>query len=187
MEIQHLCVKRFVKYPERIDLRDFLTIFNEWIQHQVCDELMIDVADYRHVIDGPGVVLVGHEATYSMDQNGGRLGLLYSRKAIADDAPATRVSNAMRAILTAGDRLLSHPRLSGDLEFDDREFLFTVNDRLLAPNSEASFEAFSGALQSALGDFFDEWYVTWVSADPRKRLSARVSAPGGLKSASVKA
>ena len=29
--------------------------------------MLIDVADYRHVPAGPGVLLIGHEANYSLD------------------------------------------------------------------------------------------------------------------------
>ena len=36
------------------------------------DELMIDVADYKHVKHGPGVVLVGDANDYYLDEGEGR-------------------------------------------------------------------------------------------------------------------
>ncbi|MBM3263980.1 MAG: hypothetical protein FJY97_11225 [candidate division Zixibacteria bacterium] len=184
MELQHLCVKRHVRHPDHIDLGNFLTIFNEWIQEEVGEELLIDVADYRHVPDGPGVVLVGHEATYSMDGADGRLGLLYSRKTVCDGSAEDRATAAMHSVLAAGNRLCKHPRLSGKLEFDDTDFLIIVNDRLLAPNTENTFENLADTLRPVLGAFFADFSLSRAWTDPRKRLAARVAAPGGLKTVS---
>ena len=36
--------------------------------------------DYRHVHDGPDVMLTAHDAHYAMDMADGRMGLLYSRR-----------------------------------------------------------------------------------------------------------
>ena len=55
-------------------------MFHDWIQNQRLDELLIDVVDYRHVHDGPGVILIAHDAHYAFDTSEGRLGLLYSRR-----------------------------------------------------------------------------------------------------------
>src|SRR4029077_10076795 len=67
MELQHVNVKLIVRTPEEVDLEPLIPIFHGWIQGRVCDELLLDIADYRHVPAGPGVVLIGHEADYSVD------------------------------------------------------------------------------------------------------------------------
>ncbi len=38
----------------------------------------------RHVPAGPGIVLIGHEGNYSVDNTGNRLGVRYNRKAVLD-------------------------------------------------------------------------------------------------------
>src|SRR3989442_6323570 len=78
--VQHVRVKIFAREPVSIDLGDAIPIFHRWIQDRVCPEMLIDVADYRHVPNGPGVMLIGHEANYSLDNTKDRLGLPYSRK-----------------------------------------------------------------------------------------------------------
>jgi len=78
--IQHVRVKVFARQPVSIDQGEAIAVFHRWIQDRVCPEMLIDVADYRHVPNGPGVMLIGHEANYSLDSAKGRLGLLYSRK-----------------------------------------------------------------------------------------------------------
>ena len=81
MESSKLAVKFFVRDPAAVDTRAFIPLFHQWIQtHAVVDHMLIDVADYRHVECGPGTVLVAHEANFSTDTAGGKLGLLYARK-----------------------------------------------------------------------------------------------------------
>jgi hypothetical protein len=150
MELQHLNVKFFVEQPETVDLEVFLAVFNSWIQDQVTDELLIDVADYRHVWAGPGVILIGHEANYSLDNSGDRLGLLYNRKAPLPGTNHDRLRQAVRAALLAAERLSARP----GLDFIGNELRLTVNDRLLAPNSDETWEA----CRPELAAFFDRLY-----------------------------
>jgi hypothetical protein len=174
MDLQHLNIKLFIDQPETVDLDEFMTIFNAWIQDQVvADELLIDVADYRHVPAGPGVVLVGHEANYSLDNNGNRLGLLYNRKALVAGSNIDRLRHALRAALLAGERLGQTP----GLKFNGGELQLTVNDRLLAPNTDETWEA----AQPELSAFFDQLYGAGrysVSRhpEPRERFTLDVRA-----------
>ena len=46
--------------PARFELADAVAVFHQWIRDGVCPEMLIDVADYRHVPAGPGVLLIGH-------------------------------------------------------------------------------------------------------------------------------
>src|SRR5580698_8801430 len=84
MEFQHVNVKLLLARDEQLDLAPLIPIFNTWIQNQAPDELLLDIADYRHVPEGPGVVLIGLQADYSVDNTGGRLGVRYNRKAALD-------------------------------------------------------------------------------------------------------
>ena len=59
-------------------------MFHSWIQEQVGEGLLLDVADYRHVHEGPGVILIGYEGNYSVDNTDNRLGVRYNRKAALD-------------------------------------------------------------------------------------------------------
>ncbi|MCS7047943.1 MAG: hypothetical protein NZ483_01440, partial [Verrucomicrobiae bacterium] len=74
-------VKFFITNPEAKPLKDFIPVFHGWIQRQALPgHLLIDVHDYSHVYQGPGILLVAHEANISIDQSEGRPGLLYLRK-----------------------------------------------------------------------------------------------------------
>jgi len=105
IELQHINVKLMVKDPENVDLAAVVPVFHTWIQGQIFDELLLDVADYSHVPDGPGVVLIGHEADYALDNTDGRLGVRYNRKAILTGSNRDRLVQATRSALKAFLRL----------------------------------------------------------------------------------
>src|SRR5579872_1428900 len=84
MNLQHVNVKLVLDDPASVDLEPLIPIFHSWISERVFEELLLDVADYRHVPSGPGVVLIGHQANYSVDNMGNRLGVRYNRKAAFD-------------------------------------------------------------------------------------------------------
>jgi hypothetical protein len=109
--------------------------------------MLIDVADYAHVSAGPGVLLIGHEANYSIDNRENRLGLLYNRKAVLDGTFQSRLAQAHRAALDACDRLEREESLAGKLKFDRNALEVFVNDRLLAPNNNETWEALRPELE----------------------------------------
>ena len=138
--IQHVRVKIFAVESARADLGDAIPVFHRWILDRVCPEMLIDVADYRHVPNGPGVMLIAHEANYSLDNTKGRLGLLYSRKQAGGEAQEN-LRQAFDAAVTACGRLEQEPAFAGKLKFDAGDCEFSINDRMLAPNREATYLA----------------------------------------------
>src|ERR671925_120500 len=106
-------VKYFVQDPAAIDLPAFAPIFQRWIQEHRVEGLLLDVADYKHVQDGPGIVLIGHEADYSLDLSGGRPGLVYDYKR-GWDATASlqeRLRIVLRGALAGCQALEADPAL----------------------------------------------------------------------------
>jgi hypothetical protein len=127
---------------------DTVPVFHSWIQKQlVKDHLLIDVADYSHVPDGPGTVLVSHEANFYLDELDGRLGLSYSRKQALPGTLADRLHFVRGALLDAAKLLAADATIAGRIEFRPGEFTFKINDRLLGPNTPATFEAVRPDLQ----------------------------------------
>jgi hypothetical protein len=83
MAPQRLGVKWFCSEGVSVSPETLIPVYHRWIREKRLEGLMIDVADYAHVPDGPGVMLIGHEADYSLDEGvGGSLGLLAVRKRI---------------------------------------------------------------------------------------------------------
>ena len=134
LQLQHINIKFLLK--DVSDLDPVIPVFHSWIQEQVFDELLLDVADYRHVKDGPGIILIGHEADYSLDNTDGRLGVRYNRKAPLSGSNQDRFTQATRAALSAIQLLEADRRLDRKLLFNGRDLELFVNDRLLAPSTD---------------------------------------------------
>ena len=132
-----------------IEPEALIPVFHRWIKAKVLPELTIDVANYGHVPNGPGVVLIGHGSDYFIELGEGRLGLLYSRKR-SGPAEEERLSDLARRALYATTLLEQEAALGGKLRFATNELLFRINDRLAAPNTDATFAALRGELE-ALG------------------------------------
>jgi hypothetical protein len=154
MELQHINVKLYLQEPESVKLDALVPVFHGWIQNKVCEELLIDVADYRHVHGGPGVVVIGHQADYSVDNTDNRLGIRYNRKAALEGSNRDRFSQALRAALQACQRLESDEKLEGTLRFDRQNLKLFVYDRLLAPKSEQTTNSVQGELENFFGSVF---------------------------------
>ena len=151
MELQHINFKLYLRDPQAVKLETLIPVFHGWIQSKACEEIMIDVADYRHVHAGPGVVLVGHQADYSVDNTDNRLGIRYNRKATLAGSNRDRFSQALRAALRACQRLEADEKLSGSLRFNGQDMKLFVNDRMLAPNSERLTDSVQGELRDFFG------------------------------------
>jgi hypothetical protein len=139
-------LKLFLHEAYRVEVEEFIPIFHRWIQDQVLEELLIDVADYRHVHHGPGVVLVAHDAHYAMDMAEGQAGLLYSRRRETHVSRSAlhrvedRLASVFQCALAACQQLEAEPALNGQCRFRGDVLLLRCNDRLHAPNTPEAYD-----------------------------------------------
>src|ERR1700728_3426497 len=109
LDVFKIAVKVFASQSD-LPAEQFVPIFHHWIQNQsVPGHRLIDVADYGHVINGPGTVLISSEANFYMDCAEGRLGILYSRKLPLPGSFKDRLLAAVREALKAAERLEKDP------------------------------------------------------------------------------
>jgi hypothetical protein len=177
IELQHINVKLLLRDEEGIDLEPLVPVFHGWIQEQIFDELLIDVADYRHVPDGPGVMVIGNEADYSVDNADGRLGVRYNRKAVLNSNNQERLRQAVRSALAACLRLEEDPQLNRKLCFNGSDIEISVNDRLLAPNHPETREAVEPEIRAFADKLFGAgaYQLSWQT-DSRRLLAANLKA-----------
>ena len=170
MELEKLNVKFFMADSDRVPLTDFVEIFHRWIQ--ATDGIYHDVGDYSHMQDGPGVVLVAREANVSIDETGGRRGVLYAQKTPLPGTHQEKLRAACRAALESCRRLADEPALKGKLSFRLNEVEITVNDRLSAPNTKETFESLKPDLEAVAGRLFAQAALTCRhEEDSRQRFS----------------
>lgn len=180
--MEHVNIKIFAAADSAsVPFADAIPVFHRWIQTRDLPELVIDVADYSHVPAGPGVLLIGHEANYALDNAHNRPGFLYSRK-VADGASASEsLSRSYNSALTASHRMEAEPEFKGKLKFNPDELEITLNDRLLYPNTEEGWKSVEPALTTFLDGLYGAGaYGVTRSTDPRERLSVLVTAGAGL-------
>ncbi|MEO7840042.1 MAG: hypothetical protein ABIU06_11895, partial [Anaerolineales bacterium] len=173
MNVQHINIKLFIENPQTVNLADYSAVFNNWIQRQITEELLIDVADYLQVYHGPGLILIGHEADYSLDNRAGRLGLLYNRKKPLEGTTQEKLTQAVRAVLTAAQLL----EKENGLQFNTREIQVLINDRLLAPNTTETFITLEPELRTFFDRLYDgtEYEINYKT-DPRERFTVEIKA-----------
>jgi hypothetical protein len=169
MDLFKVGIKFFMTDPHAIPVQDFIGVFQKWIQGQViADHLLVDVHNYSHIHDGPGILLVAHEGNFSIDSADRRTGLLYQRK-----FPG---GNPIKTARQACALLESDSSLKGRVRFRTDELQLIANDRLLAPNDDKTFAQLEPALASSLQPAFEgkRLKLTRTSQDPRERLTIHV-------------
>jgi len=176
MEAEKIQVKLFVKPGIDFDLETSVPTFHDFIRRSVLPELMIDVAPYDHVPEGPGILFVGHGSDYYLDEGKGRLGLLYSRKRMAP-APESRLKDSMRRCLFMAKLLQEDPYLQPPLRFSTSEALIRLNDRLRAPNTDATWETVKPKLEALFSELYEgaAFTLTPNTDAPRELLSVSFS------------
>ena len=188
MTPQRIAVKLFPTSPpgEEFDLTPFTPLFHRFIQDASVPGLLVDVADYAHVPDGPGIVLIGHEVDYGIDSVGGRTGLLVVRKRCGSSPLADSVRDALSKAAACA-QAIEHDGGTG-LRFDASEIELQIFDRLAAPNDDATFEKVRADLKAALPFLEDDAAIERSAGDDDRKAAAVVLRPaGGLDIAGLRA
>ncbi len=168
-----------------VDAESFIPVFHRWIREDVVpNELLLDVADYKHILDGPAILLVGHEADYVIDFTDGKPGLLYVRKrdlgADLSNALDTTLSQALNGVkLTESD-----VELQGKLKLRTDGATIVLLDRLNYPNAASNGDGVNTAasaeaqLSDSLAALFGaDATVARVDNDAREPLTFELRAP----------
>ncbi|TFH21660.1 MAG: hypothetical protein E4H03_10115 [Myxococcales bacterium] len=175
-DLQRIGVKLFCSTGDSIALVEFIPVFHRWIQTAAVEDMLIDVADYSHVPHGPGILLVGHEGIYAMDETGGRRGMAYYFRRPEAEGLTERLLLAAYRTLAACRKLETEPELDGKLTFDAGELEVFANDRLLAPNRTGTLEKLAPAVDQLLARLWpgSTPQLERRGADGRERFSLTI-------------
>ncbi|TVR45759.1 MAG: hypothetical protein EA402_03845 [Planctomycetota bacterium] len=175
MTIERIAVK-FPVASGASDATALIPVFHRWIQDNAVQGVPLDVADYRHVPNGPGVILIGHDADWGLDSHEGPLGLIYNHKRnLQGGSDADRIAFALRQLIHAARLLEEDPAFA--VTFDSSRLRITFNDRLNQPNTPEGFAAVSAAVEAAVAEVFGAEVSLMVERDeqdPRYRLTVHV-------------
>ena len=182
-------VKLFTAPGKHVSPELLIPVFHGLIQRgAVADELLIDVADYGHVVDGPGVMLLGHQGQYGYDQIKGKPGLLYSmRRSGVEDALGPSLRYAFAHAVRMAARLEEEAALRGKLELDAGNVLVRINDRLRAPNDAATAKALEPEVRAVLESVLGAGLAIEPQPSGQELLSFAARAKAPVRAASIAA
>lgn len=184
MELQKIEIKFFAVELDPVPLTAFIDLFHGWIQ--ASDGVYHDVADYSHMHQGPGIVLVAPDFYVSVDETGGRRGFLFSQKTRLEGSNQERLARVFQSALENCRRLQAEPALQRTIEFRFDEFEITLNDRLLAPNGDESYRAFKAEIEPFVTRLFGGAPVSLQQeSDARRRVRLRIQAMAPVELAAL--
>ncbi len=175
MNLQKINVKFFLERGMDVPLPAFIPVFHRWIQEDKLEGLLVDVAEYTHVYQGPGVLLVAHEANYSLDEENGKRGFLYNQKRTPEKSAEDHLKTAFRRVIAACLILEREPEFTEKIKFAPNHLQVFVNDRLEAPYNPETL----GLLEETLNPFLNqlyggEKYLMLHEKNPQKRTGFEI-------------
>ena len=164
---------RFAATKLPASLGDAIPLFHRFIQQGLVEGLLIDVADYQHVPQGPGILLVGHDIDYGVDE----AGFVAIRKRQDGVSCADQFRDTLRMALGALRALEADGGL--DAEFDPAQLRVSVADRLHAPNTDEGAAATLAELAPVFGELFgaDAEITRVQTEDSRSPVAFEISVP----------
>lgn len=175
MNLQKINVKFFVEKGADIPLASFVPVFHRWIQEDKLEGMLVDVAEYTHVFQGPGVLLIAHEANYSLDEENGKRGFLYNQKRTPEKSVEDHLKTAFQRALKACSLLEKEPGFTGKIKFSPTHLQVFVNDRMEAPYSPESLGKLEETLNPFLNGLYEEGkYLMLHEKNPQKRAGFEI-------------
>ena len=176
MDLQKFGIKLYLKTNGSFKPKDFIPVFHNWIQEKVVsDHMLIDVEDYSHILDGPGVMLIAHEGHFSLDQEKQKPGFMYMRRRDLTGNFKERFKQVLAIATQAANRLTKNGIIQ-EIYFSADSFRFIANDRRIAKNTLDNQGLYQDEVQMILEDMYPEskWEYEDVS-DGNERLAFTVN------------
>lgn len=176
MEPQRMTIRIPVRLAEGFEEEKLIGIFHDWIRRDALPERLIDVADYQHVPQGPGIMLVSHEVHFALDHSDGDAVLAQQRRPVEGPLDQ-RLLDLVAAATRVAAGLAAEKDLEGRLEVDAGCVEWQSFDRLRAPNDDAAWTALEPALRKLAGTLYGkDARVERVVGHPGDPLTARLQA-----------
>jgi len=171
-------IKLFLDSPRAPCIDSLVPVFHRIIREGSLGELLIDVINYAHIQNGPGLLLIGHASDYAFSLSGERPGLLVRRKR-PPPSHEPYLPGTLRSLLHLAHLLEEEPTLH-DWRFDTREIVACINDRLWTRTRPDASHQLRDTLGGLLTSIYDGPPELHSHGQPRERLSVRALAPSAL-------
>ena len=171
---KRLKIRQPLNAPADFDITDIIPVFHRWIQEQTVPGLLIDVADYKHVPQGPGILLISDEGDYSLEQEDGGFSIVYDRKRQTGDDLGESIRIVLATLRTALQALEAEPSLALSAEASHIEL--TILDRLQYPNTLEIFDVIRNSLTESVAAIYELPHVqlSYTTTDARRPLTIQI-------------
>ena len=164
---KRLGVKFSLKQRPSLQPKDIMPIFQRWIQEHAVEGMLIDVIDYKHVHQGPSLILIADEGDYAYDLGDRQAGLQYIRKRAMPACLPDALRLVFRLAFIAARRLEADTKRQ--LQFDYAAAKISFLDRQRYRNQPGGFDGVQAELTACLAQLYDdEIELTRVYDDPRQ-------------------
>jgi hypothetical protein len=137
----------------------------------------VDLADYAHMVRGPGIVLVGQHANFSFDMGSTAPGILYVSKKGLEGSLEERLRQVFAACFGMTRRLVAEPEFPAGVHLRTGALELAFNDRLETPNTAETDRALRPAVEAVLERLYGAgaWRLT-PERDPGRRYGFAIEA-----------
>ena len=149
MNPHRISVKLYLEDPAALDPEAVVEPFHRYIREDAVGGIPIDVARYAHVVNGPGIMIVGHQLDYAIDYGEGRAGLSVTRKRDAAGPLAEQVRDLATEAARLSLLLQGEDGIGAAGRVGTGEVLVTILDRYEAPNDDETLVRAEPALRDA--------------------------------------
>lgn len=116
MELEQLSVRVIGGAAAQDALEAAIPVLHGWIRERAGEELLIDVADYRHVPSGPDLMIIGDAGHYGVDVTDGTIAVSFAARRDGHGP----VGDKLRAGLSSALRLAARLERAGLGDFSAR-------------------------------------------------------------------
>ena len=174
LSLDRIDLKLFLDDSVEVDWEGCVQVFTHWLKADPDEEEWLDIADYTHMPQGPGVLVIGPEKHVSIDDRRGELGVLYSRR---EPFSGTNIERLQQLVSETARFacLLEEADIGVKVKTDRLEFI--VNDRLGFPNDAETAAALEADLRAALESAGELSFERYESPSERLNLTVRPAEP----------
>ena len=168
-DLQRIQIKIPSVAPPDLNLDPFVEIFARWRLDKKHPAEWLDVADYAHVVRGPGIVLVGLRSNFSFDLAAPAPGILFAARKGLTGSAAERILSALRWCLELSQRLATENEFPAAARLRTDSLVLRFNDRLDTPNTFETDQALRPAVTQALDALYGAGtYELIPEGDPKE-------------------
>jgi hypothetical protein len=130
---------------------------------------MIDVADYKHIPFGPGIMLIAFEGNFSIGYEEHGFGLSYNRKISFRESEEKSLHKIKNILDNVVDLILNEESLREEIQFLN-EYILYSNDRYEFPNNLEN----GNKLKQLAVSSFDKPIISSLNNNTKNRLSINI-------------